>query len=531
MASLAAPAALRRGAKSIGARVLAARTDTPPVGLVTLTVMLGLIMSIIDASIVNVALTQMAGNLSATTDEISWVATSYIIATVVVMPLNGYLTAYFGRRKFYAASLAIFTLASFLCGTATNVWQLVAYRIIQGLGGGALQPTAQAILFEAYPPADRPKAMAIFGMGAMVGPAIGPTLGGYIVDNFNWPLIFLINIPIGVAAFGMTLLYVRDPAFIERARGSIDWASLALMTAGIAALQYVLERGQREDWFDSSTIALLTVVGVVGIVWFIARQLRAPTPLVELSVFRFRSFAAGNFVGFVTGFGLYGLNLVIPLFYQGVLGYTAWDTGLMLLPGAIATAVSLFLAGRIANRVDPRVVIAFGLSLFAAGSWALGALNGDADYWNFFWPRIVQGFAIGFIFVPLSTSTLSQIPRSAMAGATGVYTLLRQLGGSVGIAVLQLIQVRREQFAQSAIASGVTLGNPNIAAQMNGGLAHPQQLMALAGEVTRNATIISYDYMFRICAIIFAISIPSVLLLGGRKTVSEPGPPAAALVE
>jgi DHA2 family multidrug resistance protein len=521
IASLAAPAALRRGARSFGARVAAARNETPPLGLVTLTVMLGLIMAIIDSSIVNVALTQMAGNLGATTDEISWVATSYIIASVVVMPLNGYLTAYFGRRAFYAGSLAIFTVASFLCGTAGNVWQLVAYRIVQGLGGGALQPTAQAILFEAYPPAERPRAMAIFGMGAMVGPAIGPTLGGYIVDNFNWPLIFLINIPIGIVAFSMTLIYVRDPAFIERARGKVDWIGLALMTAGVSSLQYVLERGQREDWFDSATIVTLSIVSLVGLALFVVRQLRDPSPLVTLSVFRFRSFAAGNFIGFITGFGLYGLNLVIPLFYQGVLGYSAMDTGLLLLPGAIATAFSLLAAGRLSSRLDPRVMIAFGLSFFAFGAWQLGGLNGDAGYWEFFWPRLWQGIAIGFIFVPLSTSTLSEIPRGSMAGATGVYTLLRQLGGGVGIAILQVIQSRREQFASTALASGVTLGNPQIAGMLHGAPPTPGQLAALAGVVSRDATILSYDYMFRVCALIFAVSVPTVLLLGRRKTAVE----------
>ncbi len=483
--------------------------------------MLGLMMAIIDSSIVNVALQQMAGNLGSTTDEIAWVATGYIIANVIVMPLNGYFTALFGRRAFYAGSLAIFTIASFLCGTATNVWLLVFYRVIQGLGGGALQPTAQSILFESYPPAERPKAMAIFGLAAMVGPALGPTLGGYIVDNFSWPLIFFINIPIGIVAFFMTLVYVRNPSYIGRAPGKIDWTGLGLLAAGIASLQYVLERGQREDWFSSTTIVLLSIVAVVGLTAFVVLQLRDKTPLVDLAVFRVRSFAAGNLIGFITGFGLFGLNLVLPLFLQGALGYTAWDTGLVLLPGAVASGLSLLIAGRLSAVVEQRLMIAGGLFLFGIGAWTMGTLNQDAGYWDFFWPRVIQGFAIGFIFVPLSTSTLNEVPRGELAGATGVYTLLRQLGGGIGIAILQVVQIRREQFVTSQLAAGVTLANPQVAARMHE-THDPGSLVAgLWGAIEQNAAVLSYDYMFRVCAILFFVSIPTVLLLGKRKTGAE----------
>src|SRR5450631_4379 len=273
---------------SLAARRAAAKAD-PPVILITLTTMLGLIMAIVDTSIVNVALTNMAGTLGASIDEIGWVATGYILANVVIMPLNGWLTARFGRRNYYAACIAIFTISSFLCGTATNVWQLVLYRVIQGMGGGALQPTAQAILFESYPPDKRSGAMAIFGLGAMVGPAIGPVLGGVIIDNFSWPLIFFINIPIGIIAFLMTMRYIRDPAYIVRDDSRVDWFGLGIMTAGLAALQYVLERGQHDDWFNSSTIVTMSVIAFVGIVGFVVRELRVPNPLVDLTVFLSRS--------------------------------------------------------------------------------------------------------------------------------------------------------------------------------------------------------------------------------------------------
>ncbi|MBV8423722.1 MAG: DHA2 family efflux MFS transporter permease subunit, partial [Candidatus Eremiobacteraeota bacterium] len=362
--------ALRRGFGDARGRFRALLDiEHPPVLLVTLTVMLGMIMAIIDSTIVNVALQTMAGNLGATTDEIAWVVTAYILAAVVVMPLNGFLTAYLGRQKYYAISIAVFTIASFLCGIADNLVLLVIFRVIQGIGGGALQPTAQSILFESYPPEKRGNAMAIFGLGAMVGPAIGPVLGGYIVDNWSWPLIFFINLPIGIVAFAMTFMFIRDPHYIEKPKGGVDWAGLAYMTFGLSALQYVLERGQREDWFSSGSIALLTVVSVAALVAFVVRELRTKNPIVDLFVFRSRSFSAGNIIGVVSGFGLFGLNLILPLFFQQVLGFSPLQAGLALLPGALATAVSMPIAGRFVNKVDARLMIASGIIIFGAASW------------------------------------------------------------------------------------------------------------------------------------------------------------------
>jgi len=496
--------------------------------MITLTVMLGLIMAIIDASIVNVALNDMAGNLGSSIDEIGWVATGYILANVIVMPLNGWLTARFGRRNFYAACVAIFTLSSLLCGTATNVWQLVFYRVIQGLGGGALQPTAQAILFESYPPERRAGAMAIFGLGAMVGPALGPTLGGVIVDNYSWPLIFYINIPIGIVAFVMTLAYIRDPAYVKRDRSPIDYVGLGLLACGIASLQYVLERGQREDWFSSSTIVVLTVVSVVALVVFILKELRDPRPLVDLSVFRSRAFSAGSGIGIITGFGLFGTALIIPLFLQNVLGFTATETGMALLPGAIATAISMPIASRLVARVDGRILIACGMLIFAFAAWWMGGLNQDSGYWNVFWPRAVQGFALGFLFVPLSTATLGEITRDRMANATGIYTLLRQLGGSLGIAILQFLQQRNEDNAYAALASSVTPANPAVSTYINDLHGTATQLWQM---VMLNATVISYDGVLRLCGVIFVLSVPLVFLLGWRRAQTGAAPAAGAIAD
>jgi len=507
----------------------AERKANPPLIMITLTVMLGLIMAIIDTSIVNVALSDMAGNLGSSIDEIGWVATGYILANVIVMPLNGWLTARLGRRNFYAGCLVIFTVASLLCGTATNVWVLVAYRVIQGFGGGALQPTAQAILFESYPPEKRAGAMAIFGLGAMVGPAIGPTLGGVIVDNYSWPLIFYINIPIGIVAFFMTLRYIRDQSYVQRDRSPIDFAGLALLTAGVASLQYVLERGQREDWFSSPTIVVLTVVAVCSLVGFVLKELHDPHPLVDLSAFRSRSFSAGNAIGIVTGFGLFGTALILPLFFQNVLGFSATQTGMALLPGAIATAISMPIVSRLIRTIDGRLLIAFGLAIFAWSAWWLGGINQEAGYWDVFWPRAVQGFALGFMFVPLSTFTLGEISRAKMSNATGIYTLLRQLGGSLGIAILQFLQTRYQDTAYAALASGVTAANPSVSTYLN-------DLHGSAGALYRmvmvNATVLSYDEVLKLCAVVFVVSIPLVLLLQRRKDDPAEGPTtAAALAE
>src|ERR1700679_2781638 len=387
----------------------------PSLALITVTVMLGVLMAVIDASIVNVALNTMAGNLGASVDEIGWVTTGYILSQVIVMPLNGWLTARFGRRNFYAAALAVFTIASFLCGTAGSVWVLVVYRVIQGIGGGALQPVAQAILFESYPPERRAGAVAIFGIGALVGPAIGPVLGGYFIDNFSWPLSFYVNVPIGIVATIMTFLYIRNPSYVKRDTAPMDVVALGLLAAGLGALQYVLEQGQRLDWFSSSLVVNLTIFSVIAIAAFVIRELRVSNPLVDLRVFASRAFSAGNLIGIVSGFGLYGTALVLPLFLQNVLGFTPTDAGLALVPGAFATMLSLPLASRATRHADSRLLIAIGLAIFAVGAWWMGSLNQDAGYWDVFWPRALQGFSIGFLFVPLSTSTLSEIPNDRMA--------------------------------------------------------------------------------------------------------------------
>jgi MFS transporter, DHA2 family, multidrug resistance protein len=474
--------------------------------LVSATVMLGVIMAIIDSTIVNVALDKIAGNLGASIDEVAWVATGYILANVIVMPLNGWLTALLGRKRFYATSLAVFTITSLLCGTAHSIGMLIFYRVLQGLGGGALQPTAQAIMFETYPAEKRGQAMAIFGLGAMVGPAVGPTLGGWIVDNASWPLIFYINIPIGIIAFLMTLAYVPTPKFIVRLKGGIDWIGLGLLSTGLASLQYVLERGEHDDWFSSDAIVILSIVAAVTLTWFIIKTLRDASPLVDLAVFKFRSFTFGSIIGVIMGFGLFGTALILPLFFQTMLGFTAFDTGMALLPGALSTAVSMMIAGRLANRFDGRISIAIGLIVFAWSTWMLGDLNAQAGYWDVFWPRLIQGFGLGALFVPLTTISLSDVPIHELASATGVFTLIRQLGGSFGIAILTTLVAHESAVAWNVLASGVT---------QTQGVA----VGTLTSMVAQQSTMIAYDYVFRVCAIVFLLATPLVLFMRRKPRV------------
>jgi DHA2 family multidrug resistance protein len=479
------------------------RTDAP-VGLITLTVMIGLVMAIIDSTIVNVAINTIGGNLGATVDEVAWVATGYILANVVVMPLNGWLTALLGRKRFYAASLAVFTVASFLCGTAHSIWMLVFYRVLQGIGGGALQPTAQAIMFETYPPERRGAAMAIFGLGAMVGPAVGPTLGGWIVDNATWPLIFYINVPIGIVAFLMTLAFIPNPKFIERVRGNIDWTGLGLLVVGLASLQYVLEQGERNDWFSSDAIVILSCIAGFSLIAFVVKSLRDAKPLVDLDVFKFRSFSIGSIIGIIMGFGLFGTALILPLFFQTILNFTAFDTGMALLPGALSTAASMMVVGRFINKIDGRLSIALGMLVFAWSTWILGSLDTQAGYWDVFWPRLIQGFGLGFLFVPLTTISLSDVPIHELAGATGVYTLIRQLGGSFGIAILTTLITHQTAVAWNSLAGGVTN-------------AQGYSISALTLLVAQQSQMIAYDYVFRVCAIVFVVATPLVFLIKIKK--------------
>jgi len=485
--------------------------------LITVTVMLGTFMAIVDMTIVNVALPTIAGNLGCSLDDAAWVATGYILAAVIVMPLNGWLTAYLGRKTFYAGAIAIFTIASLLCGTAHSIVELTIFRMLQGFGGGVLQPTAQAILFETFGPQRSAQSMAIFGVGVMSAPAIGPMLGGYIVDNTSWPLIFLINVPIGIVTFLMALAFIPTPHYIERVKRSIDWYALGLLALGLTSLQYVLERGQHEDWWDSNTILALALVAFVALAVFGIKTIRDRNPIVNIRVFQIRAFTLANVVLFVVGFGLFGSELIVPLFFQSILGMTALDSGKALVPGAIATALAMIVTSRVINKIDTRILLVTGALCTAWSNWQLGGLTQDAGAGDTLIPRTLLGAGLGLLFMPLTRIMLAPVPRHELAGATGLSQLIRQLGGSLGIAVITTLLTRQTAVAWSELAGGITRAQGYSEAT----------LIALLSQA---ATINAYDYVFRLSALLFIAAIPLIVLVG-RPQAAAAAPPAAAAAQ
>ena len=405
--------------------------------MIVFSVMLAAILEIIDTSIVNVALPDMMGNLGATIDEIGWVVTGYIISNVIIIPMTSWLSSRFGRKRYLTSSILLFTAASALCGTARSLEELVLFRVIQGLGGGALLATAQAVMIETFPPSQQGVGQAIFGVGAMLGPSLGPTLGGWITDDFSWPWIFYVNVPLGLLAAALCATYLEDP---EHMRGRkdlrVDYPGIALLVVGVGALQTVLERGHRLDWFESGFVTGLAVVAALAIVLFVVRELSTDEPVVDLRLLRTPSLAVGCTLGVLMGVGLYGSIYLFPLFSQSLLGWSAWDSGLAILPSSIATAITMGIVGRLVWRLGPRPIFLFGMLVFLgslAGMMRWTHLSGWDDV---FWPQVGRGIAMGAMFVPLSTATLRTLRPQDVTQGAGLYNLFRQLGGSFGIAVL-----------------------------------------------------------------------------------------------
>lgn len=494
--------------------------------LITITVMLPTIMEIVDTSVANVALPHMQGSLNAGTDEITWVLTSYLVANAVVLPMTGWLARLFGRKRFLITCVIIFTIASFLCGAAPNLTTLIVFRIIQGAAGGALIPTSQAILMETFPPHQQGMAMAIFGIGAMFGPIVGPALGGWITDNLNWRWIFYINIPIGVIAVLMAVFFIFDPAYLKR-RGKIpiDYAGLALLTIGLGALQVVLDKGQQEDWFNSPFIITFASISALGLIALVFVELGHEHPIINLRLFKNVSFSAGNTIMFFVGFCLYSSIMLIPLFLQTLMGYNATLAGMVLAPGGIATLVTMPVVGAMLTHYDGRKIVLAGLIIGAASMFIMQQFTLEAGYWDFVWPRVILGVGLAMIFVPLTTVTLSTIAREEMGNATGMFNLLRNIGGSVGIAIAATLLARYSQFYQNSLVSNITPGNSlyqmEKAALKSGFMmkgieattADTMSLAALYGMIRRQAGMLSYNRIFFIVGLAFLVIIPLLLLL------------------
>lgn len=491
--------------------------------VVAATVMIGNIMAVLDSSIVNVSLPDMAGNLGATIEEITWVVTGYILANVLMMPTVGMLSARYGRKRLYLVSIALFTVSSMLCGLATSLPVMVAFRVLQGLSGGVLVTVPQAILRESFPPEEQGIAMGVYGMGVVLAPAIGPTLGGWITDQYSWPWIFFINVPVGLINLVMVQRIIEDPPYLVRSKARIDALGLGLMIAGLGALQLLLEEGERNDWFQSSFITALGAIAAAGMVLFVWRELVARRPAVDLRILGNLRFTVATFLGGVMGAGLSGVLFILPLFLQNLLGFTAMQSGLTLMPRSLAMLVMMPISGRIYNRAGPRLLVGSGLLLIAFGFWQLSHLTIAVGYWDLVWPQVWQGIGFSFLFAALSTAALASIPKERMTAATGLYNVVRQVMGSVGIAVAATMLTHGEAQYHAVLAedasgaaarqwlAAAAAGLQRLGADVD--TARQRALALLDLRVTRQATVLAYNHIFVVVAAMFAIVLPLVLFL------------------
>jgi DHA2 family multidrug resistance protein len=488
------------------------------------TVLTGTIMAVLDSSIVNVALPDMSGTLGVTIEEITWVVTAYILAQVIVMPITGLLASRLGRKRFYLLSVVLFTAASMACGLAHSLASMVVFRVIQGFGGGVLLTVSQAILRESFPPDEQGIAMGLYGLGAVLAPAFGPTLGGWITDQYSWPWIFYINVPVGILSVLLVSRFIEDPPYLVRTKGYVDWPGLGLLVVGVGALQLMLEEGERNDWFESKLIVRLTVAAAIGLALFIWRELTTDRPAVNLRILRNISFSSATTLGGILGLALNGSLFVLPVFLQNLLGFNAMQSGVTLMPRSLAMALLMPIGGRFYNRLGPRLLVGSGLLIAGMGFYSMSKLTTSVGYWDLFWPQLWQGVGFSLIFVALSTAALSTIPPPRMTAATGLYNVVRQVMGSVGIALaantLGTSTVRYYAIlSEDAGASSVAMERLNqlthaMAVQGADPLAAKQRaLQILDGQITRQAAVLAYNHVFVLVSVLFFIAFPLVFLL------------------
>jgi len=436
-------------------------------------------MEVLDTSVANVALPHIAGNLSASTDEATWVLTSYLVANAIILPMGGWFSMLFGRKRFYMICVALFTLSSFLCGLAPTLGSLIFFRVLQGLGGGALQPMSQAILVETFPREKHGMAMAIFGMGVVLAPVIGPTLGGWLTDEFSWRWIFLINIPVGALSIAMTKYLVFDPPYLVRRTFrdglKIDYMGFGLLALGLGSLEVVLDEGQKEDWFSSQFIVVFAILAAVSLVWVVFWELRHDHPVIDFRVLKIRNFMLGTLAMLVLGFVLYASTMLLPLMLQTLLGYTALLSGLVLSPGGLVVIVCMPLVGILLRRFQARWLVIWGVLVSAGGLLIMSRFNLYIDYGTAVWSRMVQSAGMAFLFVPISVVTVAMVPRDRMNYATGLFNLARNIGGSSGIAVVTTLMARRAQMHQQVLVARLT---PYDAGYRNALLRTTQMLQA-----------------------------------------------------
>jgi DHA2 family multidrug resistance protein len=486
----------------------------------------GALLEVVDTSIVNVALTEMQNSLQATLSEVSWVVSAYAVANVIILPMTAWLGERFGKKRYFIFSLIAFTIASVLCGISTNLPLLIFARVLQGLGGGGLLAKAQAILFETFPKEEQPMAQGFFGAIVIAGPAIGPTLGGYLVTNVNWRWIFFINVPVGIAAVLMCLTFLPEDGKHDRSGLKVDWAGVGFLTLGLGAMQTVLEEGQSEDWFDSRFIITFAVLAVIGVTCFVWRELTAAQPIVDLRVLRHRSLWAGSVLSIVTGIALYGTLFCVPIFAQSILHYTSQQTGMMLLPSALASAFMMPIGAKLTSKFDARALLVVGsLILLTALLWLtrLSPMTGEEDLAL---PLIVRSFGTVLMFLPLTMATLGPIPKQDISKASGFFSLTRQLGGSIGVAILATLLSNRQAFHRAVLVEKLPAASPAVlervrmftGAMLAKGFdpkeAHDKALALLDGSVSLQAAVMAFGDTFWVTGAIIVITLPLVLLLG-----------------
>jgi MFS transporter, DHA2 family, multidrug resistance protein len=505
--------------------------------IVALAVMFATFMEVLDTTVVNVSLPHIASSMAATTEEATWALTSYLVANAIILPLTGWLASVLGRKRLLMASTAGFTIASVLCGLAPNLASLVIFRILQGATGGALQPLSQAVLLESFKPEERGRAMGFWGLGVVVAPILGPVVGGWLTENYTWRWVFYINIPFGIASLIMTRLFVFDPPYLRRESRGIDYWGMGMLVVGIGALQYVLDKGQQDDWFSSKFILTLSILSAIALTALIVQQLKSKNPLVDLRLFKDRSYAVGVFLMTVLGFVLYGSLVLLPIMLQTLFGYPSLQAGQAMVPRGIGSLIMMPVVGILTGKLDARKLLAVGLTVGGVTLLWMGQLNLNAGYWDLFWPQFIQGSGMALLFVPLTTVSMATIARERMGYATSLFNLMRNIGGSIGIAVTGTILQRQRQTTATLLGEHISIYNNTtqsllsqitngfIAAGSDAVTAASRAYEVLHGMLFREASMVAFVMLFRLLGVIFLVMIPLVLIMrrpkGGPAMMAE----------
>jgi DHA2 family multidrug resistance protein len=507
--------------------------------VVTVSVMLATFMEILDTTVVNVSIPHISGNLSASVDEGTWVVTSYLVANAIILPMAGWLANFFGRRRTLLACVIGFTATSVLCGLSRSLAALIFFRILQGLSGGGLQPLAQATMLEAFPRQKHGHAMAAYGIGVIMAPIFGPMLGGYITDTYSWRWIFYLNVPIGVLSLTLMSRFVWDPPYIKRGKGGVDLWGIGFLALGIGMLQVILDTGQRNDWFASDLIRAEAALCVLGLIFFLARELTTAHPIVDLSVLRDTTYSAGLFLITMLGFVLYASLVLLPIYMQTLLGYPAFQAGLALSPRGVGALFFTPAAGILTSKGQARKLIAAGLALCGFTMWQLSGLNLQAGYWDVFWPQLLQGVGMSCLFIPIMAASVSRIRKEKMGNATSIFNLMRNIGGSFGIAVMTTFLTRRQQVHQNHLISNISVYDPQTWQMLQSAkawfmsrgadthTATRQAYGAVYGTVQRHAAMLSFVEAFWIMAVVFFLMIPAVFILRPKPHGESDGPVGA----